>query len=142
MSYVRIWVHLVFTTKDREANLTKDIRDKLINHIRTNSRVKDIYLDTIGGWTEHLHLLISLGRDQAIAKIAMLLKGESAHWFNQQKFVRGKFSLQDDYFALSVSESLVDRVRNYIENQEFHHQAKPFADEFEFLRKLADGQLG
>ena len=66
MSYVRIWVHLVFTTKNREPYLSKEIRDRLIEHIISNANAKDIYLDAIGGWSEHLHLLISLGREQTI----------------------------------------------------------------------------
>ena len=141
MSYVRIWVHLVFTTKNREPILTKELRDALISHIRSNAQAKDIFVDSIGGWSEHLHLLISLGREQHIADVAMLLKGESAHWFNRQKFVRGKFHWQDDYFALSVSESLVESVRSYISNQEEHHRAKPFDQEFESLMKIARGKL-
>lgn len=142
MSYVRIWVHLVFTTKDREAIFTSELRKRLIDHIKTNARSKDIFIEAISGWSEHLHLLISLGREQNISKIAMLIKGESSRWFNQQGFVRGKLIWQDDYFALSVSESLVDKVKRYIERQEEHHRAMPFSEEFEALRKIADKEFG
>src|SRR4030095_7568552 len=142
MSYVRIWVHLVFTTKNREPYLSKEIRDRLIEHIISNANAKDIYLDAIGGWSEHLHLLISLGREQTIAKAAMLLKGESAHWFNQQNLLRGRFYWQDDYFAVSVSESLVERLKEYISNQEEHHKARPFSEEYDRLIKISDGRLG
>lgn len=85
MSWVRIWVHVVFTTQRSEPNLTGDIRTSLFAHIKQNCRAKGIYLDAIGGWVDHLHLLISLGREQDIAKVLMLIKGESAHWLNQQK---------------------------------------------------------
>src|SRR5215213_7876575 len=142
MSYVRVWVHLVFTTKNREPILSADLRNKMMEHITENARSKEIFLDSIGGWSEHLHLLISLGREQSIAKVAMLIKGESAHWFNEQKFVRGKFHWQDDYFALSVSESQLERVRNYIRDQEVHHRAKSFTDEFEALMNVAANGLG
>ncbi|MFZ1702137.1 MAG: IS200/IS605 family transposase [Pyrinomonadaceae bacterium] len=142
MSYVRIWVHVVFSTLNHEQYLSKEIRSKLFNHIRENCRSKDIYLDRIGGWSEHVHLLISLGREQNIAKILMLIKGESAHWLNQQGFVRGKFRWQDDYFAISVSQSVVGKVRSYIEGQEEHHRAVPFNRELETLRKIAEGKMG
>ena len=142
MSYVRVWVHLVFTTKNREPLLSAELRNKMMEHIIQNARSKEVFLDSIGGWSEHLHLLISLGREQNIAKVAMLIKGESAHWFNLQNFVRGKFHWQDDYFALSVSESQIERVRNYIRNQEDHHRAKPFADEFDALMNVAAKGLG
>lgn len=94
-----------------------------------------------GGWSEHLHLLISLGSEQNIARVMMLIKGESAHWLNKQNIIRGKFYWQDDYFAISVSESQVAKVRAYIEGQEGHHRAVPFSRELETLRKIT-GKLG
>lgn len=142
MSYVRIWVHLVFTTKNREPYLSKEIRDRLISHIIENARTKDVYLESIGGWSEHPHLLISLGREQMIAKVAMLIKGESAHWLNKQALFRGKFCWQDDYFAVSVSESVVERLKDYIAHQEDHHRARPFSEEFDRLKEITDGWLG
>lgn len=142
MSYVRIWVHLVFTTRNPEAYFTTDIRKQLIAHIIANAKSKSIFLEAIGGWSEHLHILISLGREQTIAKVAMLLKGESSHWLNEQNFFRGKFLWQDDYFALSVSESMVKKVKKYIHNQEAHHMAVPYSDEFEEFEKVAKGRFG
>ena len=142
MSFVRVWIHVVFTTKNREAILSSELRQRLCEHIRQNASMKGIFLDSINGWSEHLHLLISLGREQNIANVAMLLKGESSHWFNQQKFVRGNLYWQDDYFALSVSESLVGRVRAYIRNQEIHHTAKPFSEEYDAFRRIVEDGLG
>lgn len=136
MSWVRIWVHVVFTTQSREPNLTSDIRNSLFAHIKQSCRAKVIYLDSIGGWVDHVHLLISLGREQDIAKVVMLIKGESAHWLNQQKLLRGKFRWQDDYFAISVSESQLDNVRAYIARQEEHHKAVPFDKELTTLRGI------
>lgn len=136
MSYVRIWIHVVFTTRGREPILSSELRSRLIKHIRENCRNKDIFLDSIGGWSEHLHLLISLGREQNIAKVMMLIKGESAHWLNKQSALRGKFFWQDDYYAISVSESQVDRVRDYIAGQEEHHMAVPVDKELETLRRV------
>lgn len=105
-------------------------------HIRSNCGEKDIYLDSINGRSEHLHLLISLGRTQDIAKVMMLIKGESAHWLNQQGWIRGKFRWQDDYYAISVAESQLERVRSYIARQEQHHKAVPFDKELEKLREV------
>ena len=66
----------------------------------------------------------------------MLLKGESSYWINKNKIFGGKFEWQDDYFAVSVSESTVNQVRDYIKNQESHHKKKSFNDEYqEFIRK-------
>ena len=141
MSYVRIWIHVVFSTRNHEQYFDYETRRKLIEHIKINCRNKEIFLDSIGGWSEHLHLLISLGREQNIAKVMMLIKGESAHWLNMQIIIRGKFYWQDDYFAISVSESQIATVRSYIEGQEEHHRAVPFSRELETLRKIT-GKLG
>ena len=142
MSYVRIWVHVVFSTRNHEPYFTSEIRRQLIEHIRLNCRAKDIYLDRIGGWSEHLHLLISLGREQNIAKVVMLIKGESSHWLNQQNFFKGKFFWQDDYFAISVSESLVGKGQDYIDRQEDHHRAVPFSKELVRLEDLTGESWG
>ena len=73
---------------------------------------------------------------QNIYKILMLLKGESSFWINANKMFHKKFEWQDEYFAVSVSESSVNRVRDYIKNQEEHHKKKSFTDEYkEFMSK-------
>ena len=121
MSYVRVWVHLVFATKNREPWLKKEIRYDVHKHIIENCKEKEIFLQAINGYTDHLHCLISLGREQSISKVAQLIKGESSFWINKNNLVPEKFMWQDDYYANSVSESKVKMVQNYIRNQEAHH---------------------
>ena len=66
----------------------------------------------------------------------MLVKGESSYWINKKKLIREKFEWQNEYFAVSVSESAVNRARDYIKNQEEHHKKKSFKQEYdEFMRK-------
>ena len=77
MSWVRIWVHMVFSTKNREHYLQKEIREQLLLHIKDNASKKEIWLDDANGYIDHLHCLISLGREQTISSIAQLIKGES-----------------------------------------------------------------
>lgn len=133
MPYVRVWVHAIWSTKNREPILERELRTKVFEHIKANAKEKNIFLDTIGGYVEHVHTLISLGSDQTIAKIAQLLKGESSHWINQNSLTRMKFEWQDEYFAISVNESMVDTVREYIRGQEEHHRKKSFAEEYREL---------
>ncbi len=136
MSYVKIWVHLVFTTKRRRPFLTESIRVALKNHIIENCKKKEIFLKAINGYTEHLHCLISLGKDQSIAEVAQLIKGESSFWVNKNELTNIKFNWQDDYFAVSVSESQVKKVEEYIRNQEELHKKKSFNEEVEeFIKK-------
>ena len=109
MGYIKIWIHLVWTTKNREPLLSKEIRSSLFEHIRENAQSKDIYIDFINGYLEHIHCLISLKSGQNIDRILMLLKGESSHWINKSKLTKTKFEWQDEYFAVSVSESTVNK---------------------------------
>jgi len=131
MSYVKIWVHLVFTTKNREPLLPKEIRQNLFKHISLNCKEKNIFLQAINGYEEHIHCLVSLGKEQSIAQIAQLIKGESSFWINKNSIILQKFYWQDDYFAVSVGEAQVELIVNYIRNQEKHHAKKSYKDELE-----------
>jgi len=129
MAYIKIWIHAVWSTKNREPLLDRSVRRKVFDHIKTNAEEKNIYIDFINGYTDHVHCLISLKADQTIAKTIQLIKGESSFWVNKQKLIEGKFEWQEEYFAVSVSESHVNRVRDYIKNQEEHHQKVTFEEE-------------
>ncbi len=50
---------------------------------------------------------------------------------NILKLIKSRFEWQDEYIALSVSYSAVEKVRAYIRNQETHHKKKTFAEEYE-----------
>lgn len=134
MPYVRIWIHLIWSTKNRKPILNDELREKVFSHMKENAQKKEIYLDTINGASDHVHSLVSLKSDQTIAKVSQLLKGESSYWVNDQNIVNGKFEWQDEYIAVSVSESMVDKMREYIRNQKEHHRTKTFNEEYqEFL---------
>jgi REP element-mobilizing transposase RayT len=140
MPWVRVWIHFVWSTKNREPYLKDEIRQRVFAHIRENAREKGIYIDFINGYLEHVHCLISLGTDQTIEKIMQLIKGESSFWINKNSLCKTKFGWQDEYFAVSVSEANVPSVRKYIANQEEHHRINSFDDEFEGFMKRAGFQ--
>ena len=143
MSWVRIWIHLVFSTKNHVPLLNNEIRPVLFNHILENGKHKEIKMGCVNGYTDHVHCLLALNRDMSISKAAQLLKGESAHWMNAQKLTPEKFGWQDDYWAVGVSESHVKDVFNYISNQESHHQKVTFQEELtSFLAKYPKGEWG
>ncbi len=137
MPFVKVYIHFVWSTKNRMPYLkTKDIREAMWNHIKENGTKKGIFIDFVNGYSEHCHCLVSLGTDQTINKVMQLIKGESAFWFNQQNFIDEKLEWQDEYFAVSVSESVLNKVREYIKNQEQHHSKKTFQQEYdEFIEK-------
>jgi putative transposase len=135
MSYIKIWVHCVWTTKNRIPYLKDHIRDRVIFHIRENAKSKGIYIDHINGYFEHLHAIISLGGSQNISEIMQKIKGESSFWINKNKLAGSRFEWQDDYYAVSIGMNQLDNLREYIRNQGQHHQKVSFQDE---LNKLIE----
>lgn len=121
MSYLKIWVHAVWSTKDRQKYLIHGIRPLVFKHIKDAAKDKDIFIDFINGYSDHAHALISLGKNQTLSDVMQIIKGESSHWINKNRIIRRHFMWQDDYYAVSVSPSHVQYVRNYIRNQESHH---------------------
>src|SRR4030042_947086 len=100
MPYISIWIHLIWTTKNRQPYLQKNIRSKVFHHIRGNALAKGINLIFINGVENHAHSLILLKVNQNIADVAKLLKGESSHWINKHKLIKYNFDWQDDYIAI------------------------------------------
>ena len=137
MPFLKVYIHFVWSTKNRVQTLnTPEIRQMVWQHIRENAIKKGLFIDFVNGHAEHCHCLISLGVDQTIAKLMQLIKGESAFWLNKQGLTKQKLEWQDEYFAVSVSQSQLDTVRNYIKNQEAHHKHKTFQQEYdEFIIK-------
>ena len=134
MPFVKIYIHFVWSTKNREPLLeTKEIRDKVWFHIRENAKKKGIFIDFVNGYSQHCHCLVSLGIDQTISNIMQLIKGESSFWINKEHLTKGKFEWQDEYYGVSVSESMIEKVRNYIKNQEVHHGTHSYDDEIDDL---------
>ena len=137
MSIIKVYLHFVWSTKNRTPFLTTlETRKKVWKHLEDNARSKGIYTLGIGGHKDHCHCLISLGHDQSISKIAHFLKGECSFWINktgliQEDFPKEKFDWQDEYHVESVSPHLLQSVLNYISIQEEHHQKFSFQQEIE-----------
>lgn len=135
MSYVKVMIHAVWGTKNHTPVLSENVLQKLIQHINENAKEKQIFIDAINGSEDHIHCLFGLNADVSISKTMQLIKGESAFWMNKQKLIKTKFEWADEYFAVSVSESVVPKVRAYVNNQTEHHKKKTWAKEYEEFMK-------
>jgi len=136
MSYVKLMIHAVWGAKNRQHLITKELRTVLLDHIKQNAREKEIYIDTINAQSEHVHCLLGLNADMALSKAINLIKGESSYWLNKQKVINDKFEWAADYFAVSISESQIEKVRNYIRQQDEHHRKISFVEEYSKFIKL------
>lgn len=124
MPLVKVWIHFVWSTKNRFPYLTDNIRTQVFDHIYTNARSKGILLDTIGGYVDHMHTLVLLRNNQTISRTVQLMKGESSFWVNKNKLTEETFEWQNDYYVESVDEARLNTLRKYITNQEDHHRPK------------------
>jgi len=130
MSFVKIWVHAVWGTKNHRKILLKEQRIELFQHIRDNAKKKGILIDFINGHLDHVHCLLTLNAEMSISKAIQLIKGESAFWANQNGIIKPRLEWADEYFAVSVSKSAINKIRDYIKNQEVHHRKVTFIEEY------------
>ena len=130
-SHVKVYIHLIWGTYRRDRVLTREVRLKLFGHFVERFKELDLTVEKMNIQCDHLHILHQLPLDRALPDIPKNLKGESSYWLNEQRFLPGKFQWQRGYGAFSVSASLVDTVKKYIENQDEHHKRKAFVEEYQ-----------
>lgn len=135
-TYYKLWIHLIWSTKDREPLIGKELRQSIFEHIKDKAKREKIHLDSINGTADHVHCLVSLSPRISISELSNKLKGESSHWINAGKLTKGHFAWQNGYSVFSVSESQVDKVRSYIQSQEEHHRKISYTEEVEEFLKL------
>ncbi|WP_441001337.1 IS200/IS605 family transposase [Fodinibius sp. SL11] len=120
-SYSSLWVHLIWTTKDRVPLLHKNFRVSVFRYMKQRAQKKDMIVDMINGIEDHVHCLVRLKTTQSVARIVKQLKGSSSRWISSKNVIKIPFSWQAGYGAISVSPSGIDTVRQYIIHQEKHH---------------------
>jgi putative transposase len=97
MSYIKIWIHAVWGAKNRGSVLKPLILQQVCSHIRSNAKEKEIYIDRINGYDEHIHVLMLLKPVYSISKQMQLLKGESAHWANHIRLLKNALQGQINF---------------------------------------------
>lgn len=130
MAYVKILLHAVWGTNNRHPFFTKEIRPVVWQHIYENAKQKGIHIDTINGYTDHIHCLFYLNADMSLSKHMQLIKGESSFWLNKSDLLHSPFEWAEKYFAASVSDDKLAVVQAYINNQEKHHRVVSFQEEY------------
>ena len=135
-SLVSLNVHIVFSTKHREPFIDGDLAPRLYGYMGGIVRNTASVLLAIGGVEDHVHLLVSLGRQVCIADLIRDVKSNSSLWVHETFPERAKFAWQSGYGAFTVSKSVVERVKGYIAIQEEHHKRETFQEEYlKFLKE-------
>jgi REP element-mobilizing transposase RayT len=135
-SHARLYVHLIFSTKNRAPFITDGVRQSLHAYMATvlqNFGCRPVLINSV---EDHVHILFELGRTVTVSQTVEEVKTTASKWIKTQGADFAGFAWQAGYGAFSVSESVVPTVRDYIANQRAHHRAKSFQEEYRaFLEK-------
>ena len=88
---------------------------------------------SVGGYVDHVHLLVGFSRTLTIAGLVEHVKTETSKWAKTVADGTADFRWQNGYGVFSVSHSMKDKVDLYIRNQSVHHTSRPFQDEYRQL---------
>jgi putative transposase len=133
-SLAALYCHIVFSTKNREPLIDAAIEDELYAYIGGILRERKGVLSAAGGVEDHVHLLVSMGREWAVSDLVRDIKANSSRWFHDT-LCRSEFAWQAGYGAFSVSVSQLDIVKKYLAKQKEHHAKHSYQDEFRGLLK-------
>ena len=134
-SLARNLIHVIYSTKNREACLTEAIRPKLFAYQAGIFEACDSPAIIIGGAADHIHTLFGLSKNHALCKVIEEVKKSSSKWLKTQGSAFASFHWQNGYGAFSIGVSQETRLRRYIEEQADHHRTRSFQDEFRMLLK-------
>ncbi len=136
-TFSQIFIQVVFAVKGRENLIGNKWEEELYKYICgiVNGQKQKVY--AINGMPDHVHILLSIKPDIALSNLMRDIKANSSKWINEKKFVQGKFQWQEGFGAFSYSQSQIDNVIGYINNQKEHHLKKSFKEEYvELLEKF------
>jgi REP element-mobilizing transposase RayT len=135
-SLSKVIIHIIFSTKDREAWLDRDLRPRVHAYVATICRDLNAEALRVGGMADHLHVVTTLPRTLSQAAMVEKLKKTSSKWIKEVDSNYRRFYWQRGYGAFSVSPSQLDAVLKYVGSQEEHHRTRSFQEEYrDFLRK-------
>ena len=132
-TFTNLNYHIIFSAKERRPAIIPEIQTRLYDYMGGIIKNDRGVLETIGGTSDHVHLLLRWRPDESISKLLQILKSRSSGWVHQTFPQCGAFQWQEGYAAFSVSESQCEKVRRYIQNQDEHHRKIDFKEE---LREL------
>ena len=135
-SLAKVYLHVIFSTKNREPLLLDAWRDELFCVLGGTVNKLGCHSLIVGGTANHVHILFQLGRTITMADVIGKIKSTSSAWINQNHPLAMSFHWQAGYAVFSVSQSNVEVVREYVRRQPEHHAKQSFQDEVrEWLRR-------
>jgi putative transposase len=137
-TFTQLYIQFVFAPKFRDALISPQWDERLRKYISGIVTKNGHKLLAINNMPDHVHLFIGLAPQQALSEIMRLVKGDSSEWINKNKLCPLKFQWQEGYGAFSYSRSHIDKVIQYIANQQEHHKKISFLDEYKDMLNKFD----
>ncbi|WP_413669717.1 IS200/IS605 family transposase [Mucilaginibacter sp. Mucisp86] len=136
-TFSQIYLQFVFAVKDRYSLISKNNKEELHKYITALIQNRGIKLLAVNCMPDHIHIFVGFKPNLLISDFAKEIKVESNEFINSKGWVKGKFKWQEGYGVFSYSQSHIDSVIKYIQNQEIHHQKRTFKQEYlELLEKF------
>lgn len=136
-TYSQIYIQYVFTVKGRKSLLKKSWRQEVFKYMVGIIKAKGQKPIIVNGTADHVHVFLGLKPPMNISDLIRDIKNNSSKFINEQGWLQEQFRWQEGYGVFSYAHSQVERVYNYILNQELHHHKKTFQEEYlEFLQKF------
>ena len=129
-NYLRLHIHLIWSTKHRRPYLTAEIRRRLFPYLAATLRGQRGGLRAIGGWVDHVHLYAEFPSYLSVGQLVSVLKSRSCRWLRMVFPQTTPFRWQRGYAAFSVDPRHSERLIRYIHSQEQHHSRTPYLEEF------------
>jgi putative transposase len=136
-TFSQIYIQIVFAVKGRENLISNNWKTDLHKYIAGIIKGKGQKSIIVNGMPDHIHAFVGLKPVMSISDLVRDIKNNSSNFINDEKLVKRKFSWQEGYGAFSYSHSHIQKVYDYILNQETHHKKKTFKQEYhQFLKKF------
>jgi REP element-mobilizing transposase RayT len=129
-SLTKLYAHLIFSTKNRQSFLDEEIRPRVHGYLATIVRDLGSPWVVVGGVADHVHILFDLGKTRAPVEFVEQTKRESSKFIKTLGAKYKRFYWQRGYGMFSVGPAQRDEVEEYVRNQQEHHQARSFQEEF------------
>ena len=133
-TYSQILLHIVFSTKLREAWITPNVAERLYPYMGGIVRTEKGVLYDIGGIEDHVHMYLRWRPDATVSDLMRTVKAQSSKWLHDTFPQLGAFAWQEGYSVFTVSKSQEEAVKKYIVGQAEHHKKEDFKSEL--LRML------
>ena len=119
-SYTRLFVHLVWGTKFREPRLVLAIAPRIHGYLAQRCRELHCVPLAVGGVSDHVHVLLALSPEIAVAQIARELKAPTTRFIHRVLGLTD-FAWQQGYGAFTLRDIEIEVVRRYVDQQPRHH---------------------